>query len=50
MNVARQEMISALNGLMDRFPKMHLDSDAPAPQVVGGLEQRGMSAVPVRFR
>jgi cytochrome P450 len=50
MNVARQEMITALNGLMDRFPKMHLDPNAPAPQVVGGLEQRGVSAVPVRFR
>jgi cytochrome P450 len=50
MNVARQEMITALNVLMDRFPNMHLDPNAPAPQVVGGLEQRGVSAVPVRFR
>jgi cytochrome P450 len=50
MNVAKQEMITALNGLMDRFPKMCPDWDAPAPQLIGGLEQRGMSAVPVRFR
>ena len=47
MNVAKQEMIIALNGLMDRFPNMRLDPDAPAPRIVGGLEQRGMSAVPV---
>jgi hypothetical protein len=47
MNVARQEMISALNGLMDRFPNLRLDPDAPAPQLVGGAQQRGMSALPV---
>ena len=47
MNVAKQEMIIALDGLMDRFPNMRLDPDAPPPRIVGGLEQRGMSAVPV---
>jgi hypothetical protein len=26
---------------------MRLDPDAPAPELTGGLEQRGMSAVPV---
>jgi cytochrome P450 len=50
MNVAKQEMIKAINGLMDRFPNMHLDPDAPVPELVGGLEQRGMNAVPVRFQ
>lgn len=49
MNVAKQEMIVAINGLMDRFPKMRLDPDAPPAQLQGGLEQRGMSAVQVRF-
>jgi cytochrome P450 len=49
MNVAKQEMITALNGLMDRFPNMRLDPDAPAPELLGGLEQRGMSALPVRL-
>jgi cytochrome P450 len=49
MNVAKQEMITALNGLMDRFPKMRLDPGAPPAQLHGGLEQRGMSAVRVRF-
>jgi cytochrome P450 len=50
MNVAKQEMLSALNALMDHFPNLRLDPEAPAPILVGGLEQRGMSAVPVRFR
>jgi cytochrome P450 len=50
MNVAKQEMVTAINGLMDRFPNMHLDPAAPAPQLVGGLEQRGLSSVPVRFQ
>ncbi len=49
MNVAKQEMISALGGLMDRFPNMRLDPDAPPAQLHGGLEQRGMSSVHVRF-
>ena len=49
MNVAKQEMVSAINGLMDRFPTMHADSSASPPQLLGGLEQRGMSAVPVRL-
>ncbi|CAN7571621.1 cytochrome P450 [Phenylobacterium sp. LjRoot219] len=49
MNVARQEMVSALNGLMDRFPNLRLDPDAAEPALVGGVEQRGMSAVPVRL-
>ncbi|WP_181008348.1 cytochrome P450 [Sphingomonas montanisoli] len=47
MNVAKQEMIVALNALMDRFPNMRLDPAAPPPRIVGGLEQRGMSAIPV---
>jgi cytochrome P450 len=47
MNVAKQEMISAINALIDRFPKMQLDPDAPIPNLQGGLEQRGMSSVPV---
>jgi cytochrome P450 len=50
MNVAKMEMITAINGLLDRFPNMRLDPDQPRPQLVGGLEQRGMTAVPVVFR
>jgi len=47
MEVAKQEMVAALNALMDRFPHMTLDPSAPAPVLHGGLEQRGYSAVPV---
>jgi cytochrome P450 len=49
MNVAKAEMISAINALLDTFPNLRLDPDAPAPQLVGALEGRGMSAVPVRL-
>jgi cytochrome P450 len=49
MEVAKQEMIAAINGLMNRFPRMTLDQQAPTPQLLGGLEQRGMSAIPVRL-
>ncbi|MCB2062429.1 MAG: cytochrome P450 [Novosphingobium sp.] len=46
MDVAKQEMVLAINGLMDRFPNLRLDPDAPAP-ILGGLEHRGMTAIPV---
>jgi cytochrome P450 len=49
MEVAIQEMITAIDGLMDRFPAMRLDPNAPPPEILGGLHQRGMSAVPVLF-
>jgi cytochrome P450 len=49
INVARQEMITAIEVLLQRFPKMRLDPDAPTPELVGGLEQRGVSALPVRL-
>ncbi|MBW2942720.1 cytochrome P450 [Zhongshania aquimaris] len=47
MEVAKQEMLVAINGLMDRFPNIQLDMSAPPAELVGGLEQRGMSSVPV---
>jgi cytochrome P450 len=50
MNVARSEMNVALNALLDAFPNLRLDPDAPAPYLTGGLEQRGVSAVPVLLR
>ena len=49
-HVARAMMIGAVNGLMDRFPKMRLDPDAPPPCLTGGLEQRGMSSIRVLLR
>jgi cytochrome P450 len=47
MNVAKQEMLCAIGALLDRFPNMELNKNEPAPTLLGGLEQRGMSAVPV---
>ena len=49
MEVAKQEMVVAINRLMDRFPSMTLDDQAPSPALLGGLHQRGYSSVPVRF-
>lgn len=50
MNVARSEINVGVNALLDAFPDMRLDPDAPAPFLTGGLEQRGMSALPVLLR
>jgi cytochrome P450 len=49
-DVARSEIAVGLNALLDAFPNMRLDSDAPAPCLTGGLEQRGMSGIPVLLR
>ena len=49
-HVARALMTCAINGLLDRFPNMRLDPDAPLQRLTGGLEQRGMSAIPVILR
>ncbi|PEQ10417.1 cytochrome [Novosphingobium sp. PC22D] len=50
MNVAKVEMSRGINALLDAFPAMRLDPDAPAPFMTGGLEQRGPSALPVLLR
>jgi cytochrome P450 len=47
--VAIQEMAAAINGLMDRWPRLRLDPEQPPP-VYMGLEHRGMSALPVLLR
>jgi len=49
IEVARQEMIVAINGLLDRFPDMTYDPARPKPEY-RGLEHRGMTAVPVKLR
>jgi cytochrome P450 len=49
IEVARQEMIVAINGLLDRFPKMKLDQDKPKPEY-RGIDHRGMTAVTVRLK
>jgi cytochrome P450 len=48
MDVAKQEMVAAINGLMDRWPNLRLDPDKPTPRFVG-LDHCGMSAVTVRL-
>jgi len=47
MNVARSEINAAINALLDAFPNLRLDPDAQRPHMTGGLEQRGLSALPV---
>ncbi len=49
MDVARQEMIVAIAGLMDRFPKMKIDPGKPRPEY-RGLDHRGMTAVTVKLK
>jgi len=50
MGVARSEIAVGINALMDAFPNMRLDPAAPPPVLTGGLEQRGMSGLPVLLR
>jgi hypothetical protein len=40
----------AINALLDAFPNIRLDPDAPAPFMTGGLEQQGVSGLPVLLR
>lgn len=49
-DVARSEIHVGINALLDAFPHMRLDPDQPAPYLTGGLEQRGVSALPVCLR
>ena len=49
IEVARQEMIVAISGLMDRFPKMRLDPGKPKP-LYRGIDHRGMTAVTVKLK
>lgn len=46
MDVARQEMIAAVNSLMDRWPGLKYDPAQPQP-VLAGVDMRGMTALPV---
>jgi len=47
IDIAKQEMSCAINGLMDRYPNLRLNPNVPTPELLGGVEQRGMSSVPV---
>ncbi len=48
-HVARMEMTHGIGALLDRFPALRLDPDAPQPRVIG-LYERGPEAVPVLLR
>lgn len=50
MNVARVEIEAGINALLDAFPNLRLDPDAEAPFMTGGLEQQGVSGLPVLLR
>ena len=50
MNVARVEIEVGINALLDAFPNLRLDPEAPAPFITGGLEQQGPSGLPVLLR
>ena len=49
-DVARSEINVAINALLDAFPNIRLDPSRPAPFLTGGLEQRGVSGLPVLLR
>jgi len=50
MNVARVEIETGINALLDAFPNVRLDPSEPVPFMTGGLEQQGPSALPVLLR
>jgi len=45
MHVARAEMTTAINALLDRLPNLRLDADAEPPAIIG-MYERGPTAVP----
>jgi cytochrome P450 len=44
-HVARAEITTAINAIVDRLPNLRLDPDAPAPRIIGVYE-RGPDRVP----
>lgn len=48
--VAQVEMSVTINRLFDEFPNLRLDPASPLPEITGGLEQRGISALNVLLR
>ena len=48
MHVARAEMLTGINALLDRLPNLRLDPQAGPPRLVGFYE-RGAMAIPVVF-
>ncbi len=48
MHVARAEMVTAINALLDRLPNLRLDADAEPASIIG-LYERGPSHVPATW-
>ncbi|MDB5444866.1 MAG: hypothetical protein JWQ97_183 [Phenylobacterium sp.] len=48
-HVSRQEMVTALNAVLDRLPNLRWDDSKPAARLTGGLFQRGPTGLPVVF-
>jgi cytochrome P450 len=48
MHLARAEMFTGMNALLDRLPNLRLDPDAEPPRIIG-IYHRGPTAVPVLF-
>jgi len=48
--VAQVEMNVTINQLLDHYPDMRLDRQAPESYITGGLEQRGVSSLHVLLR
>jgi cytochrome P450 len=48
MHVARAEILTGINALLDRLPNLRLDPDAEQPAFVGYYE-RGATSIPVLF-
>jgi len=48
MHVARAEMSTAIDAVLDRLPNVRLDGEVEAPRIIG-MYERGPTAVPVVF-
>jgi cytochrome P450 len=48
-HVSRQEMVAALNAVIDRLPNVRWDPSKPRAKLIGGLFARGPDALPVVF-
>ncbi|CAO5160632.1 Cytochrome P450 [Frankia sp. AiPs1] len=48
MHVARAEITTGVNALLDRLPNLRLDPDAAQPQLIG-MYERGATEIPVLF-
>lgn len=48
-HVSRQEMVTAINAVIDRLPNVRWDTSKPPAKIVGGMFARGPNALPVVF-